>query len=560
MILKKEEITNGKIECYVPKDGNFIKIKAGAQSFNIKLKNIKYIENSTKLDEITNYLLKINKALSELKSKNGFITNSDITVIVNEEEVLKVVKPNGIIPAKPSNTLKKSISNVDFKRTLGILLYKFSTFEKIDLIFEEFLLKEKEDGNMNNNFKNKKEDINFELDSQNDNFDLDMDISSFNDIINVSEDSSFNYEDELFKDFDLNTDDLFKETTENDDFILDFYDENLDNSSKATSNEISEKSIYTTSENISEVNESFNFDLSLNSENHIREKDFKLSSNNSFTDNTSILNTDEILINDEFKIKDDFISTKDKSEEDFNIPVYEPKEDFTIPVYESKEENFLVIEESNDVISDEYMNIKTEDIKDNTENIKSEEIIISNQIKTELPKEILVDANIDNITSDKDNYVQSKEKHNSNNSKKENPKNNYISRNDSKTSVIKKDKAEAKFNNKEKNSKERNIMENNISNSCSKINNKDFIKKEMIELRDILKNKSNSYKSKIDNLNVEFEAKHLVLKDLNLRDEEEQLEVFKEFLKCKSNMLDLHDLNETCNSIIVDIDNKISNL
>lgn len=555
MTTKKEQIINKKIKCYISEDSNIAKIKAGTENFDINLK-IKYVEESSKFYILTNYLLKIKKTLSELNSKFDFDENSEIIIVVDNEDILKVIKPDGKIPLKPSKSLKKSIDDIDFKRTLGILLFDFSTFKNIDLVLESSLKNKREVDNMNNNYKNKKDDFNLNIDDKNDNFDLDMDISLFSDII-VSETDSLNYEDELFKNFDFNADSLFKDTTENNNFI--FSDEDTNNSSNIASDDIIvEKS--NTVKKETEANNELDFNISLDSEDNLDTKNFEKSTNNSFLDSNIIFN-DDILIDDDFKVDNIFSSTKNEDIKN-NIPTYKSKEDSSeelvnIPVYKSNEDDFLVVDDSKETISDEFITIIDEEVDDNINKIESIENNKHNKVDEHSVDETLVDNKIDTAHLDK---INSNEFKLENNIKKENVKNNSSSRNDSKTSIIKKNSVESKSINNEKDSKGGVMMKNDKQDSYSNVDNKEFIKKEMIELRNILKDKSNSYKSKMSKLNIEFEEKHNALKDLNLRDEDEQYKIFKEFLKCKSNMLDLNDLNATCNSIIADIENKISNL
>ena len=202
MILKKEQISEERINCYLSLNSKISKVTIGNKTFEMDLSSIKEIESSDKYDIVTNYLLRINKLLSNLKNKDENFINSNINIFVDNKMVEKIIKPEGFIIAKPSKEFKKSVDNVRLKAMLGITLQELSNFKNIDLIFENFLLKE--ESNMDNNtFKHSNED---------NNFDLNMDISGLNDMINVSDVDSLNYdEDDLFKEFDLNAENLFVE-------------------------------------------------------------------------------------------------------------------------------------------------------------------------------------------------------------------------------------------------------------------------------------------------------------------------------------------------------------
>ena len=201
MILKKEQISNAKIHCYLTTNSKISKVTISNKTFDMDLSNVKEIESSDKYDIACNYLLRINKLLSNLKNQDENFINSDIKIFVDNKLVQEILKPNGSLEAKPSKEIKKMIDNQRLKAMLGITLKEIATFNNIDLIFENFL--QKEENYMDNN--------------QNNNFELDMDISELDDIIGVSDVDSLNFnEDDLFKGFDLNTDNLFggKENTE----------------------------------------------------------------------------------------------------------------------------------------------------------------------------------------------------------------------------------------------------------------------------------------------------------------------------------------------------------
>lgn len=578
MILKKDNITNKNIECFIPKCNNLIQIKSNNEIFDIDLKNIKHIEEKDKYDIMTNYLFKINKALNELKNSNENINNSNVLITIECEELFNIIKPNDLIISKPSNSFKKSVSNTDFKRTLGITLYEFSTFETIDLLLRKELLTERNDNMINNH----NDDINFNLDDDNTNFDLDMDISSFSDMINVSNKDEMSYEDDLFKDFDLNTDDLFKDTVNNDDFVLDFdskeeviKDNVSDNNSKisipeANYNDFKLEEPTTNIENtkITLDDDDFSFDTDFISIDDSNDMDTAIEDFNPITESNipTYKVKKESDVNAYNSKDDEFIPVYDSKEEitpvyeskEEIIPVYESKEE-SIPVYESKEEITPVYESKEEIILDDNSD---DDFLDLTSIEVDKPIFSENKIITEIStntdnsieedKKVIDEPKVTNIEESTSNKIESKKKENT-------PNKINNEKHEGRTSIIKKDNVELNKKEIKENVKGGNTMNNNTNSNKNK-NSKDFVKHEVTELRNILKNKSNSYSNKIKQLNVTFEEKHAALKDLNLRDEEELLKIFKEFLECKSNMVDLTELNETCNSIIKDIDDKISKL
>lgn len=494
MILKKEQIANEKIKCYVSKNNKNAIVKIGTKSFEVDLKNVKEIPVSCELDEFSNYLLKINRMLIDLKLNNEDIKNSEITIVTDNESFVKFMKPEGILLQKTSKSLKKSIDNVEFKRTLGITLYELSTFENIDLIFEEFL--QKEGYNMSNN----NNDFNYTEDDTN--FDLNMDISSLNDIINVSE-LDYN-EDDLFKEFDLDTNVLFDESS-SDDFI--FQAEELENKKDNDSNDfvITSKDEFAKDTVLTEEN--FDFDISLNDE------------SNAFSNDDFNLNEDEILFTDDsFKIEDDFTFTNNDTENPVTSTenIEENSKEFLTSEYKTEEvtEEFLIFENTTDETSNN-ISLLEEDINMSIFEEKEEEKTIETNLETSKIE--------DNINLE----------------------------------VINKENTEIKGETEVTNTIEENSYDT-ISN-C-KENDREFIEKELIDLKNILEKKIDSYKDKIVEFNSKYEEKHLALKDLNLRDEARQLEIFKEFLDCKSTIISLNELNNTCNSIILDIDNKISEI
>ena len=504
MILKKEQIADEKIRCYVSNKIKKATVKIGIKSFEVDLTNAKEIPVSCEFDEFSNYLLKINRMLIDLKLNNEDIKNSDITIIVDNENFVKFMKPEGKLLEKTSKSLKKSIDNVEFKRTLGITLYELSTFEKIDLVFKDFLIEE--DYNMNNNGSN-----DFKYTEEDTNFDLNMDISSLNDIINVSE---LDYsEDDLFKEFDLDTNRLFNDAP-SDDFVFkteemttDETFEIEDNNSFADDFVITSQTDFKKEVKVNE--DDFNFNFSLNDE-----KDVLSNDDFSFNESEPLFNEDS------FKIEDDFIFEKNNienlSDSIYNIEekVEELPETEKAVILKDKPVEELVIFE--DELTEEAILLKDNEETSNFEEYKKEE--------TE-------EANFETF---------------------------IIKEDDIKAEVISDENTEMKEETKVNKTEIKNNSFDTISN-C-KENDRDFIEKELIDLKNILERKIDSYKDKIVEFNSKYEEKHLALKDLTLRDEARQLEIFKEFLDCKSTIISLNGLNDTCNSIISDIDNKISEI
>ena len=127
---------------------------------------------------------------------------------------------------------------------------------------------------MNNN--------NFNYLEEEDNFEIDIDISGLNDMMNVSNIDSLNYdENDLFKEFDLNTDSLFNGSS-TDTFV--FEDETI--SALEDDFQINEDSF----KNI-EINNEKSLDLIYNDN----------------TEDKSQANEKPVFDNDNFSISDDFI-------------------------------------------------------------------------------------------------------------------------------------------------------------------------------------------------------------------------------------------------------------
>lgn len=498
MILKKEQISEERINCYLSLNSKISKVTIGNKTFEMDLSSIKEIESSDKYDIVTNYLLRINKLLSNLKNKDENFINSNINIFVDNKMVEKIIKPEGFIIAKPSKEFKKSVDNVRLKAMLGITLQELSNFKNIDLIFENFLLKE--ESNMDNNtFKHSNED---------NNFDLNMDISGLNDMINVSDVDSLNYdEDDLFKEFDLNAENLFVEKN-TDNFV--FEDENIS---------IPEYSIESNEDKLDtfKVEEEENFEF--------------IYSEDSFLENSnteSVANEETLHITDEpLTIDDTFVfETKDEIESinnDFILSVDDNSKSnpsFT----ESESEDFVYSSSTEEI----YKPVDTDsETLTFTENI--EEFISSNDILYTDNKE---------ITEDKSSNINETEIL---------PKATNIEED-----IKIYDTIEVK--------EDTTMDKNNIKNNKTLDINDKFIQNELMELKNLLESKSNSYKHRFAELNAKYEEKHLALKDLNLTDEAQQLKVFKEFLSCKSTMISLKELDNTYKDIISDIEKRISNI
>ena len=498
MILKKEHISGERINCYLSLNSKISKVTIGNKTFEMDLSSIKEIESSDKYDIVTNYLLRINKLLSNLKNKDENFINSNINIFVDNKMVEKIIKPEGFIIAKPSKEFKKSVDNVRLKAMLGITLQELSNFKNIDLIFENFLLKE--ESNMDNNtFKHSNED---------NNFDLNMDISGLNDMINVSDVDSLNYdEDDLFKEFDLNAENLFVEKN-TDNFV--FEDENIS---------IPEYSIESNEDKLDtfKVEEEENFEF--------------IYSEDSFLENSnteSVANEETLHITDEpLTIDDTFVfETKDEIESinnDFILSADDNSKSnpsFT----ESESEDFVYSSSTEEI----YKPADTDsEILTFTEN--TEEFISSNDILYTDNKE---------ITEDKSSNINETEIL---------PKATNIEED-----IKIYDTIEVK--------EDTTMDKNNIKNNKTLDINDKFIQNELIELKNLLESKANSYKNRFTELNAKYEEKHLALKDLSLTDETQQLKIFKEFLSCKSTMISLKELDNTCKDIISDIEKRISDI
>lgn len=145
--------TGEKVRCYIDSKAKKAIIKIGNKYFNKSILSTKEINTENEFDEFANYLLSINRVLVDLKAENETIKDTDLTIVINNKNLVKFMKPKGEIITKLSKRVKKSIDNVDFKRAVGTNLYEISTFKNIDLEFEEFLLEE------NNNMSNTENDI-----------------------------------------------------------------------------------------------------------------------------------------------------------------------------------------------------------------------------------------------------------------------------------------------------------------------------------------------------------------------------------------------------------------
>ena len=93
------------------------------------LSSTKEIKPLNEYDIASNFLLRINKLLSNLKNQDDNFINSEITIIVDNKIVEKIIKPEGVIIKKPSKDFKKSVDNQRLKAMLGITLQELSNFK-----------------------------------------------------------------------------------------------------------------------------------------------------------------------------------------------------------------------------------------------------------------------------------------------------------------------------------------------------------------------------------------------------------------------------------------------
>lgn len=518
MILKKEQISEERINCYLSLNSKISKVTIGNKTFEMDLSSIKEIESSDKYDIVTNYLLRINKLLSNLKNKDENFINSNINIFVDNKMVEKIIKPEGFIIAKPSKEFKKSVDNVRLKAMLGITLQELSNFKNIDLIFENFLLKE--ESNMDNNtFKHSNED---------NNFDLNMDISGLNDMINVSDVDSLNYdEDDLFKEFDLNAENLFVEKN-TDNFV--FEDENIS---------IPEYSIESNEDKLDtfKVEEEENFEF--------------IYSEDSFLENSnteSVANEETLHITDEpLTIDDTFVfETKDEIESINN--------DFILSVDDNSKSNPSFTEsESEDFV----YSSSTEEIYKPVDT--DSEILTFTENTEEIYKSVDTDSETLTFTENIEEFISSNDILYTDNKEITEDKSSNINETEilPKATNIEED---IKIYDTIEVKEDTTMDKNNIKNNKTLDINDKFIQNELMELKNLLESKSNSYKHRFAELNAKYEEKHLALKDLNLTDEAQQLKVFKEFLSCKSTMISLKELDNTYKDIISDIEKRISNI
>ena len=567
MILKKEHISNGKLSCYISMNNKLSKLIINNKVQEIDLSSIKEIEACDEYDLMYNYLLRINKLLSNLKHQDESFLNSEIRIIVDNKAVERIIKPEGFIIQKPSKDFKKSVNNQRLKAMLGITLQELSNFKNIDLEFEHFLQKEEVNMNNINEFDYKKED---------DNFELDMDISGLNDMMNVSEMNSLNYdENDLFKEFDLNTENLFTENNPTE-FILEediisipdyetkkdteIFSRNLENAAsthkETYKDEDSFEFIYTSDDLEKDIIVKDSIDL-INSDNFKLDDDFILGDNIE-KENFSFIFEDDVK--EDKNIEKD---TNTQVEEDLVYPTeetltYSATEEVTYPI---KEETVYPVTEESTHHTEEVLNYPIEEdlvypteetltysvTEESTHPIKEETVYPVTEETTYHTEEVLnypieedlvcpvveiKELNIkhDNKTSTKQEAISTEDTSISNTS----------------TEIYK---------------KEDTLMnKNNIDSHKTLDIHNDFIQNELMELKNILKEKATSYKEKLHHMNSQYEEKHMALKDLNLTNEDEQIKIFKEFLTCKSNMISLKALDETCMSIISEIDNKIFNI
>lgn len=539
MILKKEHISNGKIRCYLSLNSKISKIIIGNKTYDMDLSSAKEIKPSNEYDIASNFLLRINKLLSNLKNQDDNFINSEITIIVDNKIVEKIIKPEGVIIKKPSKDFKKSVDNQRLKAMLGITLQELSNFKNIDLMFENF--SNKEETIMNNN--------NFNYLEEEDNFEIDIDISGLNDMMNVSNIDSLNYdENDLFKEFDLNTDSLFNGSS-TDTFV--FEDETI--SALEDDFQINEDSF----KNI-EINNEKSLDLIYND----NTEDKSQANEKPVFDNDNFSISDDFIIGDDDFIEENFTlnleensvndsDTKETLEElvyNNNIHTIYPKETMSSNeevLYSSQEEPINNIEKNNSEYHSEKENDVVYDTNDVIYDIKKEDVDIH---LVEEDTFITSEENITPIISEEVTMYIAEDDIKFKPTEPSSLKIEKTSENVIETYTHTETKEDTTMN-------EKNIKHNKTLD----INDK-FIQNELVELKNLLNSKANSYRSRFNQMNAKYEEKHSALKDLNLTDEKEQLEIFKEFLACKSTMVNLKTLDDTCMSIISDIEDKISNI
>ena len=87
--------------------------------------------------------------------------------------------------------------------------------------------------------------------------------------------------------------------------------------------------------------------------------------------------------------------------------------------------------------------------------------------------------------------------------------------------------------------------------------NADFVNNEIKELKAYLEKKISSYEKTINELNVKYEQKHAALKDLSFTDEDNSLKIFKDFLNCKTTIVNLNKVVKIYSQVLKDIEEEM---
>lgn len=560
---------NSTVQCFINKNEAKASLIVEDCTVSMDLEGTKLIPEITEFDEYANIIAKSTKLLSLLRTKIPKYAYEDITIMFPNENLVKLLKPEGILVQRLSKSMKKSISHVDFKRNIGNFFTEIEKFKSIDIQYYVASISNtpKEIFNENHDLES------FNLNEPNDeNFSLDIN----NDEFNVDINSKFN-EDNLNFDIDIDCD-LSKD--------LNMGDLNLDineNSSLEPDNFINEESIKAISHKEISIdnNNQSKFINSLNEydeeivEDIDSEKSFRNNDNDYLKQNAS-LNIEE----EDFQIEENtFDVSKDISKDSSNI-------DSRIIFSDSKSSFLGGLDINIDLdkelrLNDEDMNLnikpldsysdlnielndnKIQSDKDTTE-FENEVDKFNSINKPEIKEPEINSFNIDldlntgdlnNCGEIEDTPKLHKQKTEQDYSEDSKVRNNlYKNKNDEHNTIKKAEKINTSHEVRECKIKEESSMTSNSKKTYSE----NILSEELKDLEQIILSKLSSHANKKDSLTELYNEKHNKLKDLNIRDEETQMDIFKEFLSCKKQLTGFNDIEKFYKEILEKIDSKIS--
>lgn len=279
------------IKCYIYSNLKKIDIYINEELKDVmSFEDLRFKKESTSEDKAINVLKMMNK-LSVLIKLKYEAKETDTTIVLDNDYIYKLLKPNDSLIAKLTKSMKKNIKNNELKLLLGSTLYEMSTIQNIQIEINNKNYTEEEDNMLKN--KNKSIDT---LEENN--------LSSLDFNSNKESDFLFDLEDDFS--FDLNEED--SDTKDEESFSFDLNEEN---------NEASIEEDFSTNLNDDNEEEYSDFSIDLSEDEDIEKKDDTSSNLNIENEDDTIIDSNFINLeqNDNLDIK---IENKNITEEDEN--------------------------------------------------------------------------------------------------------------------------------------------------------------------------------------------------------------------------------------------------